>query len=147
MNGRGSSLVCPEGWRYLGAERGYRYIKGGTTAYSNPEAYSDAKTYRNTKTNCNAKANGNAKANRYTEAYGYAEPDRTYKGPGTYTGSCEKAKEYYKSQNEIKKKEDACRILEAVEVRKRISGAVQSEEKYEKAKDNDSWQKSNGDHI
>ena len=47
---------------------------------------------------------------RYTEAYGYAEPDRTYKDPGTYTGSCEKAKEYYKSQNEIKKKEDACRI-------------------------------------
>ena len=71
----------------------------------------------------------------------------TYKGPGTYTGSCEKAKEYYKSQNEIKKKEDACRILEAVKVRKWISGAVQSEEKYEKAKDNDSWQKSNGDHI
>lgn len=100
-----------------------------------------------TETNGDTETDSNTEADRYTEAYGYAEPDRTYKDPGTYTGSCEKAKEYYKSQNEIKKKEDACRILEAVKVRKRISGAVQSEEKYEKAKDNDSWQKSNGDHI
>lgn len=50
---------------------------------------------------------------------------------------------YYNWLNGMKKTP----YLEAVEVRKRISGAVQSEEKYEKAKDNDSWQKSNGDHI
>lgn len=69
MNGRGSSLVCPEGWRYLGAERGYRYIKGGTTAYSNPEAYSDAKTYRNTKTHCNAKTYCDTKTYSDTKTY------------------------------------------------------------------------------
>ncbi len=118
-----------------------------TKTDGNAKANGDTETDSNTETNGHTETHCNAKADRYTEAYGYAEPDRTYKGPGTYTGSCEKAKEYYKSQNEIKKKEDACRILEAVEVRKRISGAVQSEEKYEKAKDNDSWQKSNEDHI
>lgn len=75
--------------------------------------------------------------------------DSDYRTEDVIVISADRSSACFKDYEEYirKKKEDACRILEAVEVRKRISSTVQSEEEYEKAKDNDSRQKSNGDHI